>query len=70
MPRIATRRPNHDYHSSAQQTHGDDPDLTIIAPFVGNIQGLAREHHGRIGEIETAVLQSPRPLYRIERDLQ
>jgi hypothetical protein len=60
MPPVAARRPNHDHHSSAQRSHRDDPGLAIIAAFVRNIQGLAREHLGGISEIETAVAQRAR----------
>src|ERR1700722_4894505 len=69
VPRVATRRPNHDHHPSAQQTHGDNPGLTIVPAFVGDIQGVAGEYLGGVGEIETAVPQRARPLRRIERDL-
>src|SRR5258707_14034004 len=44
VPGVAARRPNHDHHSSAQRSHRNDPGLAIIAAFVRNIQGLAREH--------------------------
>ena len=46
MPRIATRRPNHDHHSPAQQTHGDNPGLAIVTALVGDIQGVAGEYLG------------------------
>src|SRR5882762_8052690 len=40
VPCAAARRPNHDHHSTAQQSHGDNPGLAIIAALVRNIQGL------------------------------
>src|ERR1700737_1501542 len=56
VPGVAARRPNHDHHSSAQRSHGNDPGLAVIAAFVRKIQGLASEHPRGIGEIETSVL--------------
>jgi hypothetical protein len=55
VPPVAARRPNHDHHSPAQRSHGDDPGLAIIAAFVRNVQGLAREYLGGVSEIEVAV---------------
>jgi hypothetical protein len=41
MPPVAARRPNHDHHSSAQRSHGNNPRLAIITAFVRNVQGFA-----------------------------
>src|ERR1700682_46989 len=69
VPGGAARRPNHDHHSSAQRSPRNDPGLAIVPALVRNIQGLAGEHLGRVGEIETSVPERARPLCRIERDL-
>jgi hypothetical protein len=41
VPPAAARRPNHDYHSAAQRSHGDDPRLAIVTAFVRNVQALS-----------------------------
>src|SRR5258708_38626857 len=69
VPPVAARRPNHDHHSPAQQSHRDNPGLAVVSAFVRNIQGFAREYLGGVGEIETAVTQRARPLRRIECSL-
>jgi hypothetical protein len=50
--------------------YGDDAALTIVEPFVGNVDRPAGKHLGRIREVEAAFDQGPGTLSRIECDFQ
>jgi hypothetical protein len=63
---IATPCPNHHDHSVTDQTHGNEPRLTIVEPQIRILDEQAVEHNLCIREVQSAFLQRLVTLCRIE----